>query len=125
MLTFGKDLSVVLEFRVKGGIVKPEKRIVVGREMSHNVQVQLSLLSLATIEGVCMFALVLFVEMRNDLHLLRQDISLLTALKHLHLCLLSVVLEHDVFELLQRVGSDQAGDIVEPHPDHSVAQKVE
>lgn len=58
-------------------------------------------------------------------HLFGEGFSLLACLKYLHFCLLHVALQCYVLKFLECVRSDQAGDIVESHPNCSVAQEVE
>jgi hypothetical protein len=62
--------------------------------------------------------------MVDDLHLLAQGLSLLSALKHLRFSFLPSVLQGDILKLLEGKGSDQACDIIEPHAYSPVAQDV-
>jgi hypothetical protein len=61
----------------------------------------------------------------NDFHLLGESLALLPIFKYFDFSLLGIVLEDDVFEFLEAVVGDEAGDIVEPHADHSVGKQIE
>lgn len=71
---------------------------------------------------VCLriFGFELSVEMIDDLHFLRQSLSLLANLKYLYLGLLDIVLQHYILKFLKAMICDQTRYIIESHPYHSI-----